>query len=461
MGEDKIYLAVEELAAHVVDTRFADFDASVVESAKNRIIDVIGSAIGGANAPGNLELIDLIKEWGGKPEATILIHGGKAPAHNVAMVNAIMSRSYDFEVMMVLVDGKCIPSHHAPTTVMTALALCEDANVSGQELITSLIIGDDVAARLIAASGMDLGLGWDGTGTYTAFGAAAIAGRLLGLNHRQMQNAFGIVLNNIASTVQAIWDGATTFKFGQGSAAMNGIIAAKLAKKGWIGVKDPFLSRFGFFNLYTNGCKNPKILTGELGKKYYAEAVFKAYPSCRATHTAIEAALSIVQKYNFQTEDIYSIKIFCSLELSKSFVAKPFQIRDYPHCDTIFSLKFACATALLYKEVRQEHFTEVAIRSPKINNLINKIKIQPFEKPATGIEVEVILGDGRTFCELVTTAKGDPINKALTKKEIIEKYFQQVDFSQTIKKDRASAILNRIESIDEADELSEFVRLLV
>ena len=362
---------------------------------------------------------------------------------------------------MALVDGKCIPSHHTPTTVMTALALGESANVSGQELITSLIIGDDITARLIAASEMDLGLGWDGTGTYTAFGAAAIAGRLLGLNHRQIQNAFGIVLNNIAGTVQNIWDGATTFKFGQGSAAMNGIIAAKLAKKGWMGVKDPFLSPFDFFNLYTDGCKYPEILTKDLGKKYYAEAVFKAYPSCRATHTTIDAALSIVQKHDFQTEDIRSITICCPPGLSKSFVAKPFQIRDYPHCDAIFSLKFACATALLYKDVRQEHFTEAAIRNPEINNLITKIEIQLIVKPKVGVEVVVSLADGQTFHELVTAATGDPITQAFTKKEIIEKYFQQVEFSQTIKKDQASSILDMIENIDEADDLSGIIGLLV
>ena len=169
----------------------------------------------------------------------------------------------------------------------------------------------------------------------------------------------------------------------------------------------------------------------------------------------------LCKKHDFQTEDIRIITICCPPGLSKSFVAKPFQIRDYPHCDAIFSLKFTCATALLYKDVRQEHFTEAAIRSPKIINLINKIEIQPLEKPKTGIAVVVNLADGRTFNELVTTATGDPINKALTKKEIIEKYFQQVEFSQTIKKDQASSILDMIENIDEADDLSGIIGLLV
>ena len=363
---------------------------------------------------------------------------------------------------MVLANGQCIPSHHSPTTVMTALALGESANISGRELLAAIIIGDDITARLIAASGMDLGLGWDGTGTFTAFGAAAIAGRLIGLNYRQMQHAFGIVLNNVASTVQAVWDGATTFKYGQGSAAMNGIIAARLAQKGWTGVSDPFLSPHGFYSLYTSGCSHPEILTENLGKRYFAEAVFKPYPCCRATHTTIDAALALVRQHHFSIDEIAKVTLFCSPRFKNTFVAKPFQIREYPHCDAIFSLAYTCATALKNQCVKQEHFTDAAIRDPKINALINKTDILPFTEPKReGIEIQVILKDGQTFGEHVTTAKGDPISKALTKKEIVEKYFQQVEFSKTVRKDNAVVVMEKIDNLDDVKNLSEIINLLV
>jgi len=113
---------LERLTANVLETRFENFDQSTVENAKARIIDVIGCLIGGANAPGNSELIDLVRDWGGKEEATILIHGGKAPAHNVAMVDSIMARSFDFEPVSPLVDGTSMPGHISGTTVMTAMA---------------------------------------------------------------------------------------------------------------------------------------------------------------------------------------------------------------------------------------------------------------------------------------------------------------------------------------------------
>lgn len=461
MHNDYENITIEAMSANVLDSYFENFDCSTIEAAKHRIIDVIGCTIGGAYAAGNSELIDLVKDWGGKREATILIHGGKAPAHNVAMANAIMSRSYDFEVMSAFVEGQIIASHHSPTTVMTAMAVGEATGINGKELISAIIVGDDITARLIASSGIDLGLGWDGSGTYTAFGAAAIAGRLMGLNVRQMKNAFGIVLNTVGATVQGIWDGATTFKYGQGTAAMNGIIAAELAKKGWKGVDDAFFGRYGFFNLFTHGCKKPEILTKDLGKRYYAESVFKPYPCCRATHTTIDAALTLVSKHDINADDIESVCIYAPQRLLDIFVGKPFQIRDYPHCDAIFSLQYTCATALLRHSVKQEHFTDEAICDPKIDDLINKTILEPLpDITSMGVKVMIKMKDGRELSEFTKTAKGDPIGEPLSNTEIISKYMSQVEFTRILSQDTASNLLHRLLELEDVENIDDVIDLL-
>src|SRR5512138_1210765 len=97
MADNTGKTAVEALAENAVKTRFEDLDKETVESIKGRVMDIIGCSIGGANATGNQALIELVRNWGGKGEATILVHGGKVPAQNAAMVNAVMTRSYDFE----------------------------------------------------------------------------------------------------------------------------------------------------------------------------------------------------------------------------------------------------------------------------------------------------------------------------------------------------------------------------
>ena len=42
---------IEQLVGNIVKTGFKDFDAQVVESAKQRIIDIVECTIGGANTP--------------------------------------------------------------------------------------------------------------------------------------------------------------------------------------------------------------------------------------------------------------------------------------------------------------------------------------------------------------------------------------------------------------------------
>lgn len=109
------------------------------------------------------------------------------------MLNAIMNRSYDFEVMSYAIGDKTLASHHAATLVPTAIALAEAKNASGKELLTAMIVGDDIAARVQGASeAHPIGRGWDGCGTLSHLGAVATAGRLLGLNPRQMRHAFGV-----------------------------------------------------------------------------------------------------------------------------------------------------------------------------------------------------------------------------------------------------------------------------
>ena len=459
----EVQTAIEQMSANAVNTQFENLDQATVELAKNRIVDVIGCAIGGANAPGNASLIDLVRKWGGNAEATIWIHGGKAPAQNAAMVNTIMARSYDFEVMSYAIGDKTLASHHAATLVPTAIALAEAKNASGKELLTAMIVGDDIAARVQAASkAHPIGLGWDGCGTLSHLGAVATAGRLMGLNQLQMRHAFGIVLNLIASAIQSLWDGATTFKLGQGTAARNGIFSAELAKAGWTGVEDALQSRFGYFHLYANGCKDPEILTRDLGKTYYGEAYFKPYPCGMPNHIAINCALSMIGKNDFDTEDIEEVIITVpSGALKNSYYAKPFVLREFPHGDAIFSYPYSVATALLKGSVGLPNFTEEAIHDPKVNAITAKTKLVEPEGKTEGLVIglKVKLKNGKELFES-GTANRDWAFKGTPKSEIESKYWHQVDFSQTIPKANAEKLLDNLNKIESLDSANEIIQLL-
>lgn len=453
---------IEELIANVLETRFENFDSATVGHAKTRIIDVIGCLIGGANAPGNSSLIELIKDWGGKREATILIHGGKAPAYHVAMINSIMARSYDFEPVDVMVKGTITPSHISGTTVMTAITMAEVNGLSGKELITNLLVGDDVAARILATSKFDFELGWDGTGTVNTFGAVAIAGRTLGLNKIQLRDAFGIALNQLAGSFQNIWDGAIAFKLPQGLSARNGIFSAQLAKSGWTGPEDPLLGQFGYYSLYTKGCSDLEILTRDLGKKYYSDVTFKPYPCCRTTHPAIDCVLSLVQKNSVDPQEIKEVIIRVPHKALGGFCGQPFHIRRYPHGDANFSYYYTVANALLRKGVRPEHFTEDAIGDPQIKALISKMSLE--ELPGAifqSAELKVIMKDGREFLEFTNSPKGNSVNNPIPNDELIAKFWNNVHFSQTITEKNAKKLLKLLETLEEVDKIDRILKLLV
>ncbi len=452
---------IEKLATNVLETRFANFDRETVENAKNRIIDTVGCLIGGANDTGNPELVYLLRDYGGKEEATILVHGGKVPAGNAAMVNSIMARSFDFEPVSPLVEGIDTPGHISGTTVMAAMAMGELMDINGQELITALLVGDDVASRLLAASGFGFTLGWDNIGTINAFGVTAIAGRLLGLNKLQMRNAFGIVFNQMGGSLQIVWDGTTAFKLLQGLSARNGIFSAQLAKAGWTGPEDALFSRFGYYKMFTEGCRNPEFLTKDLGKKYYSDGTFKPYPCCRITHAAVDCALALVHQHGIKAEDIQEIVLYASAGGLDHICGHPFKIGNFPHGNAAFSFQYVVATALMRESVRPEHFTDQSIRDPQINAFINKIKLAEWpEAELHGAKIKAIMKDGREVTESCEVAKGDPKNP-LSKDEIIAKFWTNVEFSQTVTREKAEALLTLLEGLEELDSVNRIVPLLV
>jgi 2-methylcitrate dehydratase PrpD len=446
----------------ILDTSFEHLNPTTVQGARERIIDTIGCSIGGANAAGCQMLLGLLREWGGGQEATILAHGGKLPAHNAAMMNSIMARSYDFEPCGCRVADKTTPAHISGTTVPTALAVGEQMAVSGKELLAALILGDDLTARITAASNVNLDSGFEPTGTINMFGAAAIAGKLYNLTARQMTNAFGIVLNQLAGTFQNIFDGGLTFKLPQGLSARAGIFSAALARRGFTGVKEAFFSKYGYFSLYCRTCE-PKYLTKELGKKFYANNTFKAYPCCRSTHAAIDCALELGQAKDISPEEIKEVVVEVAAIGHDFAVGRDFTIREVPQTDASFSLQYTVANALARKSMRLEHFTEDYIKNPAILDLISRIRLKATIPPETPLAagVRVIMRNGEQYEKRVEVPKGNEMFSPLTTEEKREKFIHNVTFSGTVPLKHAEEALDMLEHLEEIDDIGSISAMLV
>jgi 2-methylcitrate dehydratase len=363
--------------------------------------------------------------------------------------------------MTVVVGKKQVPSHHSPTTCMTALALCERAKLSGKDFLAALVIGDDIAARMLAASGLDFGQGWDGAPIYSSIAAAAIASRLLGLSAAQTQDAFGLVVQTIAGTVQNIWDGSTDWKLPQGLAARNGILAAQLARRGWVGMGDALHAPYGFYAQYTAGCIDPEQLTSDLGKVFYAEEYFKPYPACAATHSTIECALALREQHGLSAADVQKVVVRLPPASLKGFVNKPFEVRRYPQCDANFSTQFMVANVLLRGAVRQEHYAEELIRSPEMSTLIASTSVAALPAGRDGVEIELTTRDGRKLTETHSgVVSRNPGVRPSSEEEIVQKFRQQVAFSGFVSAATADEIVRRVAALDQETDMSQLVAVL-
>jgi 2-methylcitrate dehydratase PrpD len=463
MNNGKENNALDKLVANVLKTRFENFDRQTLEHAKDRIIDTVGCLVGGAKAPGNMELINLARNWGGTGEATLFVHGGKVPAQNAAMINSIMARSFDFEPVGPTVEGVNMPGHVSGTTVMTALAMGEFKRINGKELLCALLAGEDITSRILAGSGFDFTQKWDNIGTVNAFGATAIAGRILGLNDNQMRNAFGIVLNQLGSTFQHIQDRALAFKLPQGLAAKGGIFSAELAQAGWTGPRDILFGKYGYYSVYTGGCTNPDVLIRDLGSQYYSDGIIKPYPCCRVTHAAIDCALAIGHKHTYEPQDIQEINLYVSPDGLDHFCAQPFEpeIGEFPQVKAIWSYKYTVANALLKKSVRPEHFLEQAIKDPQISSIISKVRL--LELPGADLhtaKIKVIMKGGKEAVESINCAKGDYLRNPISRADIKAKFWVNIEFAQSVNKRNAERLLNLLENLENLESVNELVELL-
>jgi 2-methylcitrate dehydratase PrpD len=465
--KNRIY---DGIASNILKARFEDIDQATVDNTKTRIFDTIGCAIGGATLPDIVALVKMAKEWGGKKEATIIGHGIKAPAHDVAFINCTMCRGFDRGPLAYIFKDRIVPHHVSETTVMTAFALGESKGVSGKELITALVVGDDIAARLHLANDHPL------PGEYhpenkkaparfpqagiqsPTYGAAAIAGRLLGLTPLQMRNTLGLV-GHSEGFGGGIWDGAPTFKIGQGTMARSGIMAAQLAKGGWTGAIDPFFNESG--GPFAHKLDHPEMLT-DMGKEFYVETLFKRYPGGGPTQSPNHAAIAIVSKYHIKAEDIEEAILRTSPGVATGLhYARPYKVGDYPTGDALFSYKYGVASALARGTAGNKDYTEEAVRDPVVQALIGRVTLALAElnKPE-GVELVVKMKDGRTFSEYVAQAQGEP-SRPLSRETLVAKFMEQVSFTQMVSKKNAEEILRLVDHLEEVDNIKEIVELAI
>jgi 2-methylcitrate dehydratase PrpD len=447
-----IYMGVtRDLADFVVNTSFDNLPKEVIEHAKVCVLDWLGSALAGSRETPAKIVTSVIEEVGGRKESTIIGTRIKTSCMNAALANGVFGHIVELDDIH---EESII--HPAAPVLPAALAIAEPTNISGQDFITSIVLGYDVEIRIGMTINPSHYQFWHTTGTCGTFGAAAAAGKILGLNSEEMADAFGIAGTQAAGLIEVF--GTMSKPLNAGRAAANGVLAALLVKKGFTSSRTILEAEKGYCKATAKECDLNKI-TENLGKKFeIVNNIFKIHASCGHTHGAIDAVLQLSEKYNIKPDDVDRI-VVGTYPIAVNVAGRNYEPKTAHEAK--FSLPYCLATALIYGKVGITEFSEENLRDPRIQKLSKKVKVvvdPEYVNARLGpAKVTIYTVNGKEFTCSINVPKGYPRNP-LSKEEIERKFIALA--SLTLSSKRAKKIIEVVDSLEKLDKMTFLTNLL-
>jgi 2-methylcitrate dehydratase PrpD len=443
-----------KLAEFAVNTAFEDMPTELIIKGKERVLDTMGCILAGCNEQVGKIILQYIKGIGGIPESTVIGDGYKTSIQNTALANGTIGHALDFD------DSQLILIGHGSVVILPAvLAIAEKERISGKKVLEAFLIGFEVACKIGRAVNPKLyNNGWHATSVIGVLGAAAAAGKLLGLDTHKMTSALGIAASQACGLRQNF--GTMTKPLHAGKAAESGIISAVLAKHGFTAATNILEAPEGFCSTFSGEYELNKIVDN-LGDPYeiISPGVHtKPYPSCLSTFPMIEGTISLAEEHDIKPEDVELVEC-CVASLPMKAL-----IHNSPKTaiEGKFSAQFVTAISLLDRRVSLDQFTDEKVQDPRTVNLMKKIKkvnhpdfpefrVSPV---TTASIVKIKLKDGREFSKRVDIAKGNP-EKPLSKKELEVKFR---DCAETIiGRDRVDQSIDMISNLDKIQDINQLI----
>ena len=197
-------------------------------------------------------------------------------------------------------------SHPGAVVVPAALAVAEELDSSGTELLEALVIGYEAMGRAGIAVGPASHMlgGFHPTSMSGVFGSAAAAGALLGFDGERMNHAVGIAASLASGTMEFAASGGMAKRLHAGRAAEGGVMAALLAADGFEGADDGLAGRYGFCRVFSDEPR-PELLTEGLGSRWMIDEItIKGWAACSDVHPLIQAALELRDEHSLDAAAI-------------------------------------------------------------------------------------------------------------------------------------------------------------
>jgi len=448
-----------QLSAFCANIKLADLPPDVVTRARYLLLDLVGNIVRARHDAESTASFVATARAMGMANGNFGVFGDSAryTPTGAAFLNGALAHSLDFD------DTHAAGSLHPGAPVIpAALAAGEMVGASGADVLAAIVAGYEVTCRVALAlpAGEHYDRGFHPTATCGAFGAAAAAARVFGLDADGVAGAMGAVLSQCAGSLQFLANGAWTKRSQVGWAAVNGLMAATLVREGFKGAAEALEGKHGFMRAYAPN-PTPERAVQDLGTVFeLMNTAVKPYPSCRYGHAGIDAALSLRAANDFKPGDITSIR----LGLPKSgmlLIGAPAEKKANPQnvVDGQFSGPFVISAALATGAMGWDSYK--LLDDPTIRAMLPKVTCEfdqeiEDEFPTNMSGKLTIQAGNRTFEQKVVIPKGEPAN-FLTAVELKAKFSGLTD--AILGADRAGALADAVLAVDKAADVSSLMRL--
>ncbi len=384
------------LARYIVQSKFSDIPEPVRHEAARALLNWCGCAIGASRHETVENALAAVLPFAGAPQAGLLGRSERVDTLHAALINGISSHVFDFD------DTHVVAIHPSAPVLPAVLALAEWKGISGAELIHAFVVGVEAECRIgLSVFPEHYMVGWHITGTAGVFGAAAAAGKLLGLNEQQMVWALGIAATQSSGLREMF--GSMCKSLHPGRAAQSGLTAALLASKNYTSSDQGIEAPRGFAHVLSTKF-DESIITAEWGQRFELMSnMYKPYACGLVVHGTIDGCIQLRNEHGLTPEMIERV------DLKVSTIVFELTAKENPQTglEGKFSVFHAAAVALIYGVAGEAQFSDDCVQNPQVIALRRKVHIEADSSIGrVQSHVFIKLKDGRTLERRVEHALG-------------------------------------------------------
>lgn len=403
-----------QVAQFIAQSDWQRVPAHTHDTAKRLIFDNLSVTIAGSRSEAGRIIQQYAKEMGGQTEAPILGTDARSPVPLASLANGVAAHADDYDDTQIAslpdrVTG--LLTHPSTPVFAAALSAAISKGSSGQELLAAYEIGLEVACKIAEAINPEhYQRGFHSTGTIGAFGAFAAVAKILHLKEVEAIRGIGIVAS-LASGLRGNF-GTMTKPLHAGRAAENGVLAARLAQKGFTATPDILDSRWGFFTILGNGF-DQKYLATRLGNPFQLESPgvsIKPYPCGSLGHPTMDAVRELVLDQDLRPEGIERIDVGVTQHIRNPLRYQ----RPRTGLEAKFSLEFGVTMMTLKRKAGIHQYTDETAMSSEVQEFLPRVNCYvDAEMEARGFNkmqsvVRIHLRNGSSLVKEASVARGYP-----------------------------------------------------